>query len=355
MISKILLLGSANNPHMIKIANLLIKLKFEVHLVSLHSFSDELSNKIFRHPLPIKSKIGYLFNLISLKMLLSKINPDVLHIHYASGYGLLGILTRHNRIITSVWGSDIYEFPRKNFIYNLIIKHVLKHSTEIASTSVCMSNEIKKYTSSNKTIHITPFGINTDLFFNKNQNYNKKYITIGTVKSLEPIYCIDKLIDVFFLTQEKLKSKIILKLIIVGDGSERKKLEKKVQLLNLREQVIFIGRVPNFQIPKYLKNFDIFVALSKHESFGVSILEASSFGLPVVVSNILGFQEIVINNVTGYLVPQNNKMIVVQKLLNLINNPELRYQFGSNGRKFVESHFSLNKTENSLLDLYKNI
>lgn len=133
-----------------------------------------------------------------------------------------------------------------------------------------MAEEIRKYTS--RKIYITPFGVDISLFRQLGKESDGVF-TVGIVKTLEYGYGIDILIDAFALFREKY-SGINMKLRVVGDGSLREKLEKQAKDLGIGDDIIFEGRVQNHKLPEILSSFDVFVALSRSESFGVAVVEA---------------------------------------------------------------------------------
>ena len=119
---------------------------------------------------------------------------DILHAHYASSYGLLGALANFHPFILSIWGADIFSFPKKSFLHRYIFNFNLRVADKILSTSQIMAKEIKKYT--NKEIIVTPFGIDINTFKpgNKVDKIKGEFdFIIGTIKGLEEIYGIEYL------------------------------------------------------------------------------------------------------------------------------------------------------------------
>ncbi len=143
------------------------------------------------------SKIEYVKALPALKQAIKAFQPDVVHAHYATSYGMLGASSGFHPLIISVWGSDIYEFPIKSFLHKSFLKRNLRKADYIWSTGEAMAKEASKYTS--KNIDITPFGIDLNAFkpMNVKSLFNDEDIVIGTIKSLESNYRIDLLIGAF--------------------------------------------------------------------------------------------------------------------------------------------------------------
>jgi glycosyltransferase involved in cell wall biosynthesis len=349
----VVILGAADNTHIVKWVNGLSKIGIKVYLISQHKKSIEISKEVLFYSLPIKGNLGYFFNIFALRRILKIIKPQVLNTHYASGYGLLSMLSKFKPTLLSVWGSDIFEFPKRGIIQKTLIKIILHNATQIASTSYCMRDEIRKYNKIRR-IHITPFGIDQKLF-KPIQKKQKDYLLIGTIKTLESNYGIDVLIESFHSLKKNIDQSINLKLQIIGGGSQLLFLKKKALFLGLNNDVEFTGRIKHSDVPLYLNNFDIYVALSKHESFGVSVLEASSVGLPVVVSDVPGFNEVVIEGKTGYIVNQKNHTYASNAIAKLVNDASLRFDMGENGIKFVEQNFTWEKSLEAMLFAYNSV
>src|SRR5262249_39253213 len=127
MEKRILLLADAASPHIEKWATALAGKGFKVGLFSLNKTTwnwythpniillnepDDYANADF-----LANKLKYLFVLPKLKRLIKDFQPDVLHAHYGSSYGLLGALSGFSPFVVSTWGSDVFEFPRKSAIH----------------------------------------------------------------------------------------------------------------------------------------------------------------------------------------------------------------------------------------------
>lgn len=299
-------------------------------------------------------KMWYLRNYFQVLATIKKFNPDILHSHYASSYGLLGSLSGFEPFLISVWGSDVYEFPRKSFIHRRILSFNLKNANLILSASRALATETGKYTRTPVTI--IPFGIDTDTFkpLVTASDWDQNEIVIGTIKSLEKVYGIDYLIKAFHLVRQK-QPGIPLRLLIAGDGSEEKNLRNLVKELNLDPVVTFAGRIPFEKLPEYHNRITIFAALSLSESFGVAILEASACGKPVVVTHVGGLPEVVVNNSTGLIVPVANEKIAAESLEKLILDKALRDELGRNGRQRVISSFNWKDNVLEMAKIYDSI
>lgn len=365
---KILMLAAPKSAHTIKWANALNERGIDIYIFGLTSFNAslfnrgieietmEVSRKIIGKNYGSYSKLMYLKSLPRIKKAIHKFKPDIVHAHLISSYGLLGALCGFRPFIVSAWGFDVFSFPKKSRIHKNLIKFILKKSDKILSTSYFMAKETTKYTS--KSIEVTPFGIDTNIF--KPQNYtsifDKNDFVIGTIKGLEKQYGIEYLMNAFAIVRNKY-SNLPLKLLIVGDGSLKKSLLNLSKELKINDVTIFTGHILYNEVPRYHNMLDIYVAVSvfDDESFGVAIIEAEATGKPVIISNIGGLPEVVINEQTGIVVPPRDIIRTAEAIERLILDTQLREKFGKNGREFVISHYDLNKNVDQMIGIYKDI
>lgn len=298
------------------------------------------------------SKLKYLNVLTTLKKKIKEFKPDILHAHYASSYGLLGALAGFHPYIISVWGSDVYDFPRKSFLHRIVLRYNLSRADRVLSTSLIMAKEISKY--SCKQIQVTPFGVDLHLFKKDGVFKPKDEFIVGTVKSLSSVYRIDLLISAFKLVVCN-NQNTNLKLQIVGDGPDKDKLKLLTRGLGIDRYVDFTGKIENNQLPNYYNDFSVFVALSDSESFGVVAVEAMACECPVIVSNAEGFTEVVIDNETGYIVPKGDTKLVADRIQKFINDNSLRGIMGRKGRERVESLYDWEKNVDTMIQIYKRM
>lgn len=365
---KILILGDANSIHIKRwIKALSEQNNIELCLFSLeenkHQNYHEINNlTIIESGKYIKDskfrffkKVGFILKLTILKKIIRTFKPDIVHAHYATSYGTLGALSGFNPFIVSVWGSDIYDFPKQNWLFKKIIQFNLKKANQILSTSHIMARETKKYT--NKPVRVTPFGVDTSVFkkINSNNNNDGKII-LGTVKTLEEKYGIDTLIDTFALLSAR-NSDNAMELHIAGSGTKTKEYKDKVKALNISDKVFFAGRIPNTSVIHYINKMNVYVALSRFdsESFGVAIVEAMACEVPVVVSDVDGLSEVVDNKVTGFVVPKENPELAANAIEKILSDSKLAIEMGKNGRLRVKKLYEWKKNVGYMIEIYNNI
>ncbi|MDP9804989.1 glycosyltransferase [Acinetobacter calcoaceticus] len=356
---KLVILSSANSIHTIQWAKYLANLGIDVHVVSQHPASQDFPQHIPVHILPFKGFLGYFLNSFALKKLVKLINPDIVNVHYASGYGTTARLTNFHPYVLSVWGSDVFEFPFRSPLHRYLLKRNLAVADTIASTSIAMSNQTQQFLIQNRNIPITPFGVDFSKFNkNKIKNTDQDVITIGTVKTLKHVYGIDILIHALAKVYQLLKQQNCefiekIKFRIVGGGPDLQSLQQLACDLGIKHLTTFVGRVDHQDVPEELGKLDIYVALSRQESFGVAVLEAQAMGLPVVVSNVGGLPEVVQSGKTGYIVETENPDQAAEMIVKLILDQNLRDEFAINAENFSRQNFSWEACAQNMQKVYQ--
>lgn len=143
------------------------------------------------------------------------------------------------------------------------------------------------------------------------------------------------------------------RLAIVGDGPEYGEVQAALQSSGLEDRVLLLP-FPGTVAPA-LSGLDVFMLPSLWEALPIAVLEAMSFGLPVIASDVGGTSDALEDGVTGILVPRGDVDAVVAAVKRLDNDPELRASMGRAGLEKIKSHFGLDRMIDSLQALYADV
>ena len=340
---RIALLGPANSIHLQRWAAALVARGHAVSVVSQHRVERSLLPAQAEVCwLPHEGQVGYFSNAWALRRHLASWRPDLLNVHYASGYGTTGALAGFVPTLLSVWGSDVYDFPYESAFKGWLLRQVLRRATVIASTSHAMAAQVRRLTPARRDITVTPFGVDLARF--AVQPSREGPLTIGIVKSLAPKYGVDLLLRAFAglcADADVRAAHPACRLLIVGDGPQRGELQQLATRLGIAERTQFTGAVPHADVPHWLQQFHIYAAPSRldSESFGVAVIEAGACGLPVVVSDAGGLPEVVVDGETGLVVPRDDVPALQAALKRLVLDAGLRERLGAAGRAHVERKY----------------
>lgn len=361
---KILILSDANSIHTLKWVesirdhhiNLMLFSLFKPKKDYLEKYiklnvdvkTPDLKSKIRNIRNPNLSKLNYLIGIRQLKKIIDNFQPNILHAHYASSYGVLAFISKYKPFILSVWGSDILDFPNRNFFNKWLLKKVINSATAICSTSQVM----KRIISDNYNrldIEIIPFGVDINLFCPQ-KNHSKRF-TVGTIKSIEKHNGIDCLLDAASIIVNKYDKKDI-HFLIVGEGSVLDQMKQKATRLHLNDFIEFTSGVSPQEIVEYHQKLSVFIAVSTRESFGVAVLEAAACGVPAITSDIGGLPEVNEHNKTGNVIKPNDPKALAKSIIKFYNNPVYRKKFGQNARNRVVTKFDWENSVEKMINIY---
>ncbi len=356
---KILFISAGNSSHTAKWVNALSKNGHEIHLIFNADHAPktvEISPSVQIHALKHTGFKGYYLNARELKKIVEQLRPDVINVHYASGYGTLVRIAKLQHVLLSVWGSDVYQFPYESKLKKAILTKNLNYVDEIASTSYAMREQTKKFLKKKKEIEITPFGVDMNVFKHI-PKIEKNSFTFGIVKLLTPIYGVDIVISAFELFCSKIseKEKKHVYLEIYGDGESKTQLETFARDTTVSKQIKFKGYIVNSKVPEALNKMDVCLLGSIQESFGVSVIEAMSCGIPVIATDTEGFKEVLPSGKAGYIVPVGDASSMAEKMLTLYRNPELRLEMGNNGIECVRKKYDWEKNVKRMEEIYNEM
>jgi glycosyltransferase involved in cell wall biosynthesis len=285
---------------------------------------------------------------------------DLIHCFYFRGVGLLPLFSR---MASRKWIVDIRSpilgqkrVPLRSFLTRLetkIFDQVLVHSS---ATGMQIFDNAEKYLE-------VPIGVNLDIFnesaLNRQDIFRslKKEDTIFLyVGSLSNERRVDVLLKGFASAQMQLQH---LKLVILGDGSEREKLEKLAVHLGLSKDVIFMGQVPYANVPGYVVSSDICVAyVPKTPQYMdapvLKTLEYLAAGKPVIATSTNWHRNLIVHKKNGFLVDDQSDALV-DAIISLARDSTLRETMIANARLTVQSLAWKQIVCEKMLPIYENL
>jgi len=297
------------------------------HDVSLITFTAKPIKGVKIHELRYFAKLAHPLRILEVRKAIKEINPDVLHAHYISHYGIYGVLTGFRPFVVSAWGSDVLVDPKKSMIRRYALGRVLEKADLITVNSQSLIRAVIDFGAKLKKVRLIVYGVNLKQFHpgvgNKKLREKLKIPSSSRViistRSLEPIYCVETLINTVPLV---LKSNMDTYFIIIGGGSLRRKLEIMAKKLEVSCKVRFVGAVPHKEVAKFLEASDIYVSTSLSDASSVSLLEAMACGLPAVVTDLEGNREWIKHGIGGFLFPKGDFRVLAEKILHLLKNTQ---------------------------------
>ena len=300
---------------------------------------------------------------------IKKYEIEVLHtqtIHYTSSLSVAIASKMLNfPFILSVLGSTL-TFCRSfiDLIFNLyestISKCVVNRAKMIISISEHLIPRLYNLGVSPNKIRVIPHGINASEYKPKKRGHHFRNLlgikptelVIGYVGRLVPLKGVSFLIDAFKIVSGKNSN---AKLLIVGDGPQRKQLEYLSGNMKSEKKIIFTGFVPKERMPEIYNTLDIFVLPSFTEGLSNTLLEAMASGKPIITTPVGGNTELIENGKNGYLVHTRSVKELAERILDLLNAPNERTQMGKAGRTKILNQYTWEKIIPRYEKVYKQV
>ncbi|SEQ14207.1 Glycosyltransferase involved in cell wall bisynthesis [Lachnospiraceae bacterium RM5] len=358
---KIAMLSSGNSVHVKKLANGLVNMGHDITLYTLPDYNKvlkEYDKRVRIVLLPVSGKKGYYLNVPFLKHHLKKEKYDLINAHFVSGCGTMARLTGIHPLALAAFGADVYDYPYKSKTHMKRIIRNLDEADIITSTSHVMADEIRKYYNRDKEIIVTPFGVDVEKFKPIDvEKDNKDVIRFGYIKKIEKKYGVDILVDAFYeMCMEH--SDIKAELLIYGNGSMLEEIKEKVRNYSMEDKIKIMGYIENDLTPVEYNKMDVvcFPSILDSESFGVAAVEAMACGVPVIASDASGFTEVIDDNVTGKIIPKNDKDALKKMMYEFYLKPEEdRRKMGEEGVKRVKKYYDFEDNIKTYYEAIKKV
>ena len=271
-----------------------------------------------------------LFAPIIVRQLIRKIEPDILHAHYATQYGFFGALSGFHPFILSVWGSDVLIDPENSMILKLMVKTALKNADLVhAGSKVFVELVSKSYAIEPEKTMWTYYGVLDEFINSKFLSSDQPLriddpdgIHVVSIRGFEPVYSVETLIAAIPKVRERYPH---IRFTVIGEGPEENKIKDLAITLNITDIVQFKEFVPHNELPNVLKRSDIYVdTLPVSAGVSVGLLEAMASGCFPVVARIPGVSEVITDGRNGLIYEGKNSDQLAEKICFAIENDKLR-------------------------------
>ena len=285
--------------------------------------------------------------------------PDVICASWIWGCPYLAYLARLKPLVTIVVGQEISLDHNWNSLIRSQIKRTLRYAHAIVVDALCVKKKVLSYVDDEEKIFCIPVGVDTSLFRRNTEHRHRLRKNLGVTddetlmicnRSHIPIYAVGNLIHAVPQVISKFNN---IKFLLIGAGPLTNYYKRLVKEFNLSSHVLFVPRIPNEEMPKYLSASDVYVSPSLSDGTSVSLLEAMSCELPVVVADLPATREWVSDKQNGLLVKRSDPSLIAEGLVNMVSlKPEWK-KFGQQNRKLIKEKADMSMCIHRLLKVYR--
>ena len=288
----------------------------------------------------------------------SKYNLEILHVHYAIPHAYAAYMAKmmlkekgiNIKVVTTLHGTDI-TLVGSHPSYKTAVEFSINNSDVVTSVSESLKQDTLRLFKITNEIKVVHNFIDTEKYDRESLNECQRIAVakpeeriLTHISNFRPVKRIEDVIKIF----HSVKKVISAKLLMVGEGPDKRKAELLVKKLGISDSVIFLGN--SHEIEKILCYTDIFLLPSKSESFGLSALEAMAANTAIISTNTGGLPEVNIHGVTGYLSHLGDVEDMSKNTLNILKDDLTLSRFKLNAK----NHTNKFRLEN-ILPIYENI
>ncbi len=249
---------------------------------------------------------------------------------------------------------DLYEYRHKED-YLPMREYLLDNLDYVFPCSDDGTKYLKeKYSSFSEKINTSYLG-SPDQGVNYSSKGKPSFIIVSCSR-IAPVKRVDKILEVITLLLQ-MELDVPIQWIHIGAGKDFRKITKQAKGLIDRDKAVFLGNISNKDVLDFYtrQHVDLFINLSDSEGLPISIMEASSFGIPIFATDVGGTNEIVENGVNGWLINHNSNAIQTAKQLKdiicVLRNTDESLKYRTNARNIWKEKFLVKKNTEKMISV----
>ena len=305
----------------------------------------------------LKKTLYFFKSYLNLNRLIKKDFFDIIHIHmsykgsFYRKYYVTKLCKKYNKkVIIHLHGSEFKDFYNTG---NDKRKKQIAELFSIADKIIVLGADWEKFILSivpKANVVIINNAIRIPKLTKNKNNKELQFLFLGALIKRKGV--IDLLNAVNLMKNNGVKN---FKLIIAGEGEEENRLKSYVVENELSDNVKFLGWVDNDTKPQILMNADVLVLPSYNEGLPIAILEAMSYGLPIISTDVGSISEAVINDCNGFLIKPGDIDSLAKDMSKMVLDREYCDSLSSASRKICEDKFGDKKFFEKIQNIYLNL
>lgn len=291
-----------------------------------------------------------------LKEVLERVHPDIIHAGPIQTAAYYAAKVGFHPLVSMSWGSDLLLDADENPFSQFVTRYTLERTDVLVGDCASVGKKAESFGFTNPNYFQFPWGVDLQHFtpvddapLREQLGWQDKVVLLSN-RSLSPLYGVDVLLKAF---AEAFAENPDLRLLLFGKGSQESQFRQFVIDHNLEDKVHFGGHALLEELPGIYRSADVYLSASHSDGSSVSLMEALACGLPVIVSDIPGNLEWVIEGQQGWLFKDGDVQEFSQKMLLAASQKDKLETMKTGNRSLAEQRADWNKNFPVLLKAYE--
>lgn len=346
---RLLLVADVNSIHVRRWVAALAARGHDVHVATLRdgAAANATTHVLATHGL---GKLGYLLSIPSLRRLVRRIRPDIVHAHYVTSYGYLAAFSGASRLIVTAWGSDVLLSRRQRPFAWWADRFALQRADVVTTVAEHMNAAVSSISHCAHIVTI-PFGVDLDVFGYVPAAASNTQLQVVCTRNFQPLYDVATVIRAVAVLPEDISATLTL----VGDGPERPALVRLAEELRIAGRVRFAGHVSPEDLARALSGAHLFVTPSHSDGNNVSLNEAMAVGCFPIATDIPANRQWIDHGRNGLLFRAGDSVALADALVSAWSDPRRRREASVTNRAIVERRANWQASVDETVRIYERL
>jgi len=291
--------------------------------------------------------------LARLRSLFKRYSPDIVHAHSAGGYAWTTMASGFRPYVVTPWGTDLLVDVKRSCINRWLTGLALRRAALVTTDGFHFVEILRRFGVPEKGILVHTFGTDIHHFCQGPDEGERQVLGVGegplviSTRTLNPVHDVETFVRALPAIHTAFPS---ARFVIVGDGTDRTRLEALAANLGVRSVTRFTGMVEEDRMSRLLRASDVYVSTSKTDAgLAASTAEAMAIGLSVVQTDNSDNAYWTPHGEGGLLVPNGDPVALADAVIRLLGDVEERRRMGERNRQMVIKEYNMD-TEMSRIE-----
>jgi L-malate glycosyltransferase len=287
-------------------------------------------------PPPGPKPLRYALGLITVKRILRRLRPTLLHAHFLTGYGYWGVFSGYRPFLVTVWGDDVYVTPHQTVIKNRLARKALREADFVTGDSRDIVEACLRLGARSDRVEVVQWGVDFAQFHPGDPRAAAAVrerlgiapdapVVLSTRSFTQPYYNIELIVDTAVRVRERFPG---VHYIFAGNEGDDAALRARANRLGAGSWMHWAGRIPHAELPAWIQAGSVFVTVPSVDATAVSLLEAMACRAAVVASDLPSAREWIRDGETGLTVGAGDAQALVHAIERFLADAELRGKLG---------------------------